>query len=75
MKKISNWYNRVHKIIQFKTTGGYDTFGTFRKNGNGKRMQHKRSRRELENERFYEGWEEFVEENRKKEGEKDGNVV
>lgn len=62
MKKNSSWYNRFHKIFQFQTTGGYDTFGTFRKSGNGKRIQHKRSRRQLQNEKFYEGFEEFVNE-------------
>lgn len=61
MKKISNWYKRFHKIFQKETTGGYDTFNTFRKNGNGKRMQHKRARRQLEQEKFYEGFEEFIE--------------
>ena len=66
MKKKSSWYNRLHKIFQFETTGGYDTFGTFRKSGNGKRIQHKRARRQLEQERFYEGFEEFIEEQRRK---------
>ena len=61
MKKISSWYNRIHKIFQFQTTGGYDTFGTFRKSGNGKRIQHKRSRRQLQQEKFYEGFDEFLE--------------
>lgn len=60
MKKISSWYNRIHKIIQKETTGGYDTFGTFRKSKDGKRIQHKKSRRELEHEKFYEGFEEFI---------------
>lgn len=36
MKKLSSWYNRTHKIFQFQTTGGYDTFGIFRKSKNGK---------------------------------------
>lgn len=64
MKKISSWYNRIHKIFQKQTTGGYDTFGYFRKSRGGKRMQHKKSRRQLENEKFYEGFEEFVESQR-----------
>ena len=62
MKIISNWYNKIHKRIQFKTTGGYDTFGYFRKSKGGKRIQHKTSRRQLEHEKFYEGFEEFIEE-------------
>ena len=61
MKKISSWYNKIHKIIQKETTGGYDTFGTFRKSKGGKRIQHKKSRRQLEHEKFYEGFEEFIE--------------
>lgn len=61
MKKISSWYNRFHKIFQFQTTGGYDTYGTFRKSGNGKRIQHKKSRRRLQQEKFYEGFDEFIE--------------
>lgn len=69
MKKIGNWYNKIHKIIQKETTGGYDTFGTFRKSKGGKRIQHKKSRRQLENEKFYEGFEEFVN-NQREENEK-----
>jgi len=61
MKKNSSWYNRFHKIFQFRTTGGYDTFGYFRKSKGGKRIQHKKSRRLLEQEKFYEGFEEFIE--------------
>lgn len=61
MKKISSWYNRFHKVFQFRTTGGYDTYGSFRKSNGGKRIQHKKSRRLLEQEKFYEGFEEFIE--------------
>lgn len=61
MKKISNWYRKLHKIFQKETTGGYDTFNSFRKSNGGKRIQHKRARRKLEHERFYEGFEEFIE--------------
>ena len=61
MKKNSSWYNRFHKIFQFRTTGGYDTFGYFRKSKGGKRIQHKKSRRLLEQEKFYEGFDEFIE--------------
>lgn len=64
MKKISSWYRKLHKIFQLETTGGYDTFNTFRKSGNGKRIQHKRARRQLEQEKFYEGFEEFIEKQR-----------
>lgn len=64
MNLISNWYNKVHKNYQRETTGGYDTFCTFRKSKGGKRIQHKRARRKTEQEKFYEGFEEFVENNR-----------
>ena len=60
MKKVSNWYRKFHKIFQKETTGGYDTFGTFRKSKGGKRIQHKRARRQLQHEKFYEGFEEFI---------------
>ncbi len=61
IKKISNWYRKFHKIFQKETTGGYDTFNTFRTSKGGKRIQHKRARRQLEQEKFYEGFEEFIE--------------
>lgn len=55
MKLLSSWYNKVHKNYQRETTGGYDTFCTFRKSKAGKRIQHKRARRRLEQEKFYDG--------------------
>lgn len=61
MKLLSSWYNKVHKNYQRETTGGYDTFCTFRKSKGGKRIQHKRARRRLEQEKFYDGFEEFIE--------------
>lgn len=61
MKKISNWYNKIHKILQLKTEGMYDTFGTFRKDKKGKRLEHKRGRRYSQQEKFYEGFDEFLE--------------
>lgn len=62
---MSKWYSKLHKILQKQTTGGYDTFNTFRKSKGGKRLQHKRARRILQNEKFYEGFEGFVEEQRR----------
>lgn len=64
MKKVSSWYNKIHKIIQLRTEGMYDTFGMFRKDKKYKRLEHKRARRYSQQERFYEGFEEFVQKNR-----------
>lgn len=55
--------NKIFKVLQKKTTGGYDTFNSFRKSKNGKRIQHKRARQYI---KFYDGFEEFIEENRKR---------
>lgn len=57
--------NKIFKILQKKTTGGYDTFNSFRKSKNGKRIQHKRARQNM---KFYDGFEEFILENRRKSG-------
>lgn len=65
MKKISSWYNKIHKIIQIRTEGMYDTFGMFRKDKTHKRLEHKRARRYSQQEKFYEGFEEFVEKNKR----------
>lgn len=65
MKHLSSFYNKFHKLIQKSTTGGYDTFNSFRRSNGGKRIQHKRARRQLEQEKFYEGFEEFIENQRK----------
>lgn len=64
MKKTGNWYNKFHKIFQKQITGGYDTFNSFRKSNGGKRLQHKKARRILQQEKFYEGFEEFIEKNK-----------
>lgn len=64
MNKIGNWFNRIHSNIQQISAGRYDTFGTYRKAG--KRNHHKRARRMLLNEKFYNGFEEFIEEQRNK---------
>ena len=61
MKKTGNWYSKFHKIFQKQITGGYDTFNSFRKSKGGKRLQHKKARRILQQEKFYEGFEEFIE--------------
>lgn len=55
--------NRIFKILQKQTTGGYDTFNNFRKGKIGKKIQHKRARQHI---KFYDGFYEFVEENRKR---------
>lgn len=55
--------NKIFKILQKRTTGGYDTFNSFRKRKNGKRIQHKRARQNM---KFYDGFEEFILENRKR---------
>lgn len=60
--------NKIFKILQKQTTGGYDTFNSFRKSKSGKRIQHKRARQNI---KFYDGFEEFILENRKMM--KDGN--
>ena len=60
--------NKIFKILQKQTTGGYDTFNSFRRSKNGKRIQHKRARQNM---KFYNGFEEFILENRRMM--KDGN--
>lgn len=60
--------NKIFKTLQKQTTGGYDTFNSFRKSKNEKRIQHKRARQNM---KFYNGFEEFILENRRMM--KDGN--
>ncbi len=65
MKILSNCYNYIHKRIQ-ESMAGYDTFHTFRKSKNGKKLEHRKARRVLKQEKFYEGYEEFLRENSKR---------
>lgn len=57
--------NRIFKNLQRRTTGGYDTFHSFRKDKRGKRLEHKKARQNM---KFYDGFEEFMRENRKNGG-------
>ena len=60
----------LFKVFQRQTVGGYDTFGTLerglRKSGKMNRMARRRLKRKTEHEKFYEGFEEFVKNNRNK---------